>query len=158
MPDITFGEGSVVMDLVVRMDTRVCDAVGDRAYGTFIEILITMLPTILGLFKMCPKKPIPPAPVPAQPFGNEAEKNAWDEAWEMKCRAEDAWNDDELDYNPGQLRRFANGLKREHRRKDDRITRSEALELARSSFDAARMEQMPMLAKAVQEARAAGIF
>lgn len=143
----------VLSAVAVEMDRKVNEATGQHKYGVFVDFLITFLPTLLQLIGMC-KTPIPPAPTPAVPPATPDEASAWQEAWNMKTRAVDAFNEDTQDYDAHTLRSMARKAKRQKRRDGERISAAESIEIARQFLDAGRLNDMETIATGIMESRA----
>lgn len=136
-----------------RIDEGVCESTGKTSYGVFIDVLVQLLPVFLQLFQNCPKKPKPPAPVNPNPSPTAEQAKAWDDAWGLKCRAVDGYNEDEADYTPKLLRQMSHVAMRDKRRKGEKISKAEAMHIGRESLDEARTSEMRVLAAAVLEAQ-----
>lgn len=140
--------------IAADIDRKINEATGQHKYGVFLDFIIAFLPTLLSLLGNC-KTPIPPAPVPVNPPATPAEADAWQEAWKMKSRAVEAFDDDSQDYDAHTLRSIARNAKREKRRDGERISAREAIEIARQSLDNGRTQDMETLTAAVMESRTA---
>ena len=138
--------------IAVEMDRKINEATDQQKYGVFVDFLIQFMPVLAQLLGLC-KTPIPPAPVPAaEPQTPEAEA-AWQDAWKMKYRAEQAFDEDTQDYDAHTLRNVARRFKREKRRDGERITTRESIEIARQYLDSGRTESLETIQAGILEAR-----
>jgi hypothetical protein len=136
-----------------RVDRKVAESTGEE-YGSFIAILLPLLQIFLPMLANLPclaPKPAPPNPDPSP--SPEAAK-AWNDAWILKSKAVEAFDDQNQDYNRHTLNVMAGRILRAKRRADERIKRPEALELARAALDEARERELPEMVDIILEAQA----
>lgn len=135
-----------------RMDEGVTESLRRRVYGAFLDIIMTVLPIFLQLFQNCPAKKPKPEPVNPTPTPTAEQSQAWSQAWALKCRAEDGYDDESREYSNRLLRPMARAAMKAHKKKGERLSKVEALEIAHESLEEARTQPMGVLYAAVLEA------
>lgn len=141
-----------LMALATAIDRNVSEALSEEKRGGWVDLLIEFLPKLLGL---CPHRPKPPAPPNPTPNPTPAQASAWEDAWDSKVKAQQAFIEEEKDYDAHALRVSSRRYFRQHKKSGEPITREQAIELARGSLDAARTQPMEKLAAAILEVRPA---
>lgn len=137
------------MSLVEEVDRQMCE-LHDQPMGTFIEILVAFLPTLLGLLPMC-KKPVPAPPPDPTPSPTPARTSAWVTANEAKFKATDAWLPDENDFMPHALNLAQRKIKQDARKKGgEKLTRTERVDLARNGLMVTKDSDMETLASSIE--------
>lgn len=135
-----------------RVDRKVAESTGEE-YGSVIAILLPLLQIFLPMLQNLPclaPKPAPPNPDPSPT--PEATK-AWNDAWILKSKAVEAFDELNQDYDRHTLNVMAGRIMREERRSGRRIKRLEGLEMARAALDEARERELPEMVEIILEAQ-----
>lgn len=135
-----------------RVDRKVAEAT-EEEYGSFITILLPLLQIFLPMLQNLPCLAPKPAPPNPNPSPSPEESKAWNDAWILKSKAVEAFDDRNQDYDRHTLNVMAGRILREKRRAGDRIKRPEALELARAALDEARERELPEMVDIILEAQ-----
>lgn len=117
------------------------------------SLIIQILPSLLGLFASCKKKPTPPTP-PAS-ADTDAKLAAWENSFGLKCEADEAYLPEVNRYHNGLLNRTAHEIKREKKANGEQITKAEKRQLAIAALDEAREMTHEELYEASLEAQGA---
>jgi hypothetical protein len=135
-----------------RIESHVCESLGEPNRGAFLDVLIQLLPTFLGIFQSC-KKPVSPAPKNPLPEPTELQSSVWVEAWEVKQKSLELFNEETQSYSPRALRVMARKAKREKKKSGDPITIAEAIEISQETLDEAREQPMEVLFETINEVK-----
>lgn len=114
-------------------------------------IILQILPSLLGLFASCKKKPDPPKP-PAS-VDTDEKRATWENAYGLKCEAGDAWISDANRYNSATVNRVGNEIKRDKKADGEKITKREKRQLAIAALDEARSMTHEQIYEASLEAQ-----
>jgi hypothetical protein len=144
---------SRVRDHAEKIDERLSESTGEPR-GTFITILLTLfqelLPKLLTLLPCFNPKPVPVDPVPNP---SEARKLAWQNAWRLKGRAEEDFDEATNDYKAHTLRQMSVRIRRAKRKDGEPVTKEESFELAKQALDAARETPHEEMVETILEAQ-----
>lgn len=115
-------------------------------YGVGFADLISLLPTLMGLFSMCKKQP-PPNPVAS---ATPAQEKAYQSHWHATTN----YLGGKERYRNPIVKRTAKEFLRTKKKNGEPITKDEAVELALSALDEARLNDVDTIAVAIENAGA----
>lgn len=102
--------------------------------GIDLSMILQILPSLIGLFASCKKKPTPPTP-PAS-VATDEQHAAWENSYGMKTRATEGWDGNA--YSRSLLNHTIKGIRREKKSNGEKLTKGELESLAVASLDEAR--------------------